>query len=175
MVAIRFMLDTNVVDALLGSAALTGGLCDAVAAGEIELMVTHLQVDEIGETPNSRSERRDALRDALVRIPVEYMITYGCVIGRSRVGQSAIVDGAGEALLERLRDTKSKHSEDALITSTAHRHGATLVTNDKGALSRARSEGIAAITVAELEGIVNRFSAQRSKTGLSDGLGKHVI
>ncbi len=48
------MLDTHVLDALLADDALLARLRSLTAAGTVEPLLTHIQVDQVSETPTER-------------------------------------------------------------------------------------------------------------------------
>ena len=61
------MLDSMVFDALLDEDAMLDVLRDAVSRGDVELLVTHIQVDEIVETVGRDPERLKRLLHTLMR------------------------------------------------------------------------------------------------------------
>jgi predicted nucleic acid-binding protein len=149
-VRLRLMLDTHLLDELLDDPDLAQLLIRRVGDGAVELLVTHLQLDEVAAIPDSKSQRRLALDQLLATLPATRIPTYGFVVGRSRLNEARITDDVGAALIERLRVEHAGNTADAVIAATAWREGATLVTNDRRALRRASREGIDAVTPGQL-------------------------
>lgn len=91
----------------------------------LEVLTTHIQRDEVNNYGNSRERGRQLGVLARAReVP-----TNGFVPGISRVEDAAMVERAED--VTRFIGSKEGPVPDALISSTAMFHGATLVTNDK--------------------------------------------
>jgi hypothetical protein len=162
-VADTFMLDTNVVDKLVADGALVDRLQRLVGDGQVRLLFTHLQVDEVMETPESNPKRQQ-LVNVLARLPAELVPTYGFIVGRSRLDNARLTGDQGAALIERLRGPDRKHTEDAVIATTAWKDGATFVSAETrgGAVKRARREGISAMTFDEFAAHIYKLAASRT-------------
>lgn len=141
----RFLLDSNIHDKLIGEPDLLPVLARHVAEGRMELLSTHVQADEIAETPDPRRA------SALMEVPVKQVETSGIVFGVSRFGQARFAESEP---LEKLRRGNLAHTKDALIANTARLEGATLVTEDRTLASRAREQGIPAIGWEEFRALV---------------------
>jgi predicted nucleic acid-binding protein len=147
------MLDTNVVDHLMVHDDLMRVVERLVGLDQIELLLTHIQIDEVLETPESNPKRR-TLIDFLGRLPASRVPTAGFIIGRSRIGHARLGDDEGRKQFEELRRGNLTHTEDAAIAATASVEGAVLVSCEgrKGrAVERARSNGIESLHVSEWE------------------------
>ncbi len=103
-------------------AELDAAVSAACNDGTIELLMTHIQQDQLLAIPN------DSLRSRVLTIPFVIAPTYGVVLGTSKNGLARW----GEAeKIEAIRSPSGGHTEDALLAVTAQYDGATLVTNDK--------------------------------------------
>ncbi len=74
-------------------------------------------------------------------------MTYGAVLGTSRLGLARY--GETERV-EAIRSPSGRHTNDALIATTAQGEGAVLVTEERRLRNRARREGIEVWSAAEL-------------------------
>jgi predicted nucleic acid-binding protein len=117
-----FLLDSNAYDPLVDDPEARALVLAACEEGHVELLMTHVQWDELGEIADATR------RNAAASIPFVIVSTYGMILGLSRVGLARL----GERHeIEAIRNSRHKHSRDALLATTAHRHGAVLVTNDR--------------------------------------------
>jgi len=117
---------------------------EAVEEGRLELIVTHVQIDEVSATPD------DAKRRLLLELAHETNAdTAGFVIGVSKLDMAAIGTDEENRLIEDVTAGNTRHAEDALLLSTAKRDGAVLVTNERRLANRCRTEGVPASTPEE--------------------------
>lgn len=148
---LKLMLDTNIADDLLVRLLLLPTLRAAVESGRIELLVTHLQIDEVMEIPDIKSERRDALVNVLASLPARRVDTYGDVMGRTRMGYGMMASGEHSLLYNELINGNIRHQEDALIVLTAAYLWAHVVSNNTKDMPRmAKRVGIHSYTTREL-------------------------
>ena len=77
------MLDSNVFDALLEDAQMLEDLRRGVTTGSVEILVTHVQVDEIVDTIGPDPERLKQLLHTLLRSGAHEVSTYGIVLDHS--------------------------------------------------------------------------------------------
>ena len=75
----RFLLDSNVYDQLVATPERRRLIIDACETGQIELLMTHIQHDELMEHPD------EAERAAIFAIPFVVTMTYGMVLGTSKL------------------------------------------------------------------------------------------
>ena len=127
------MLDSNVFDKLVDDRDALALVRRLVESGEVVLLSTHVQADEIARTPDL--ERRALL----MSIPVQHVPTFGFALDYSRLGAARLGDSE---LLESLRRDNLENTEDALIGATAVFEQATLVSEDRTLAKRARAQGI---------------------------------
>jgi hypothetical protein len=116
---------------LLEEDAMLSVLRDAVARGDVELLVTHLQVDEIIDTIGKDPERLKQLFHTLMQSGAREVNTYGFWLDRSRLGLADFADDETSARIAAFQGGNRRHLEDALIAATAERLGAILVTGEK--------------------------------------------
>lgn len=124
----RFLVDSNVYDQLVVAPERQIPVIDCCEAGAIELLMTHVQVDELMAMPD------DSKHGRVLAIPFTQVPTYGMVLGTSRVGLARF--GEPE-LIDAVRSDEGNHVNDALLASTAKYEQAILVTNDRRLSNRA--------------------------------------
>lgn len=129
--ACRFLLDSNVYDRLVETPEIQRRAIEAHTSGRIELLRTHVQVDEL--------ERDIDKAPYTLAIPGTPVPTYGLVLGVSKLGLARF----GEtAKIDAIRSPQRNHTHDALLATTAQYEGAILVTEDRRLRRRAEGEGI---------------------------------
>jgi len=124
---LKIMLDTNQYDKLLKAPVTYVRLLELQRQGEIELLTTHIQRDEIlaVDDPEKRGRLEALLGQARV------IGTRGVVVGVSRVGLATLGDDKDHALIEHIRSRAWKRkTKDALIVATATKDADLLVTDD---------------------------------------------
>jgi predicted RNA-binding Zn-ribbon protein involved in translation (DUF1610 family) len=137
----RFILDSNVYDKLVATPERQHLFIAGCESGRIELLLTHIQHDELMAIPD------EAKRAAVLSIPFVVTMTYGAVFGTSKWGLARF--GETEKI-DAIRSPSGKHANDALIAQTAQAEGAVLVTEEHRLRNRARSEGVEVWSAAEL-------------------------
>ena len=122
----RLLLDTNIVNRMADDAEeVSLALRVAQDAGRCQVLITHVQTDEISETKDE--QRRALLVAVLAFVNARLEPTAGFVLDVSRLGMARL-DFAEP--IETVRGVNFKHSRDALLASTAVEEGAVLVTAD---------------------------------------------
>lgn len=141
----RVVLDSNAVDPIVDRPGAYEAIRAAVDEDRLEVLFTHITVDELAEIPDP--ERRSQL--LLVLFALGHLVATGAaVVGFSRLDFCRLNDDT-EAL-EAFRSGNIDHTRDALIASTAQFEQCALVTNDKRLTRRARERGVEVITVIDL-------------------------
>ena len=100
----------------------------------VELVVTHIQEDELAQIPDP--EKRRLIGD----VPRTVAPTSDFVLGVSRLGMARL--GTGQILEQIRRPNWSKYTNDGLIASTAQLEGLILVTKERRLQNQARALGI---------------------------------
>ena len=142
----RVLLDSNALDPLLAKSGAFEALDQAVSSASIEVLYTHITVDEIAATPDLKT--RQWLLNLLVFLG-RPILTSGAVANFSRANFCRAM-AADDDTFERLRSGNIKHSRDALIAHTALYEGCALITNEKRLAARARDQAVEVLTTAEL-------------------------
>lgn len=127
------LLDSNAYDPIVDNPSLYRSVDAACRAGRIELLLTHVQSDELMRIPDP-DRRRLALS-----LPHVVAATYGMILDVSRLGMARL--GEPERI-EAIRNHSVRHSRDALLASTAQKEGAVLVTNERRLTNFARRAAI---------------------------------
>lgn len=141
----RVVLDSNAIDPIAEQPDGYEAIRSAVDAGRLEVLFTHITVEELARVPDP--ERRSLL--LLVLIDLGYLIPTGAaVVGFSRLNFCRINDDT-EAF-EAFRSGNVVHTRDALIAATAQFEQCALVTNDQRLTGRARERGVEVLTVSDL-------------------------
>ena len=150
-VTLGFMFDTNIFDEILNERIeLPQGL---------KYYVTHVQLDEILNMPDSMRERKEKLLKLFHKVPKDLIATEGVVYGVSRYDMAKYMSDEDaelyEKMLRRLRALDGKSGKrksfenqirDVLIALTCLKNCLTLVTNDKNLKIVAQEFGCPAIT-----------------------------
>ena len=151
---ITALFDGNVLDWLVEQPADLTTIRDSLEDGRLQLIHTHLLLDEPDATPDlEKRAKLGAVRDLLIG---QYVPTTGIVFDVSRFDQMQFFsDEVARRFNERLttEDPKTggrKHAEDGLLALTAEAEGAVLVTLDLRLTNRATEQGIAVMTPADL-------------------------
>src|SRR6266540_5314667 len=111
----QFAPDTNIFDKIIADDVCLELVRRLTAAGKIELVVTHIQEDELAAIQD------DAKRQRMADVPRSFAPTSDFVLGVSRLGMARLGTGA---LLEPIRATNwSKYTRDGLIAATAQTEG----------------------------------------------------
>jgi len=129
----KLMLDTNIYDRIIARRGFTERLNQAVVAGHIEILRTHIQDDEIARIPN-------AARQAEMRkVRARKIATNGAAWGVSRWGDASW-GGAGSVRFGDIAKGNPIHAEDALIAMTAEAEADVLVTEDRAMEARVKAK-----------------------------------
>jgi len=121
----------------------------SVSSGELEILFTHVTVDEMAAIP--LLEKRQRL--LLFLIALGRLIDTGSVcFDVSRLDFCRLSDD--DDAFESLRSNKISHSRDALIAHTALAEKCSLVTNEKRLTARSRDQGIEVLTTTDLLALV---------------------
>jgi hypothetical protein len=121
------MLDTMAYDLLLSRAELVKLMENAIAAGKIDLVQTHIQVSELEAIPDSKTEKRQQA------LAFSRSNTRNVPVGAFLIGISAIGDRIGNGLNIKVADVQTNrggHTKDALIAVSADIEADILVTED---------------------------------------------
>ncbi|WP_143279005.1 hypothetical protein [Bradyrhizobium sp. C9] len=120
----RVMLDSNVYDLLLENSALFEQVDRAVRAGQLDLLTTHVQLDELSLIKDQ------AKREAVLELAITFVKvpTAGAVWDVSKWDDASWGDDTGR--LDAMIGGNPKHAEDALIAATADAEAEVLVTNE---------------------------------------------
>lgn len=148
----RVLLDSNALDPILIVSGAYEALEDAVSSRQLEVLFTHVTVDEIAAT--SDLEKRQWLLNLLVFLG-RPIYTSGAILNFSRLNFCRLMaddDDTFEPLRSGtiLKPGNSKHSRDALIAHTALHEGCALVTNDQRLTARAKDQDVEVLSTAEL-------------------------
>lgn len=139
---IRVMLDSNVFDALVAREPDRRAVIAAIRSGQLELVTTHLQEDEI-----FRVSARDTHKYwRMQSIPRTVVSTSDFILGLSRLGMARLGDGVTYNAVR----TKQRHLVDAEIAATAQYERLRLVTDEKRLRNQSQRLGLNAYTSAEL-------------------------
>jgi rRNA-processing protein FCF1 len=142
----RVLLDSNALDPLLTQFGAYETLEQAVGSASLEILFTHITVDEIAATPDL--DRRQWLLNLLVFLG-KPIVTSGAVIDFSRANFCSVMPD-NDGTFEPLRSGNVRHSRDALIAHTAMNEGCALITNERRLAARAREQGVEVLRTAEL-------------------------
>ena len=80
----QFLIDSNIHDKIIDIPGALDLITKLVRNGTIRLLTTRVQADELARTPD---EQRLA---ELMTVPTERVLTYGFVLGYSRIGEARL-------------------------------------------------------------------------------------
>ena len=130
------MFDTNEFDRLVDASDAYERLMALLLEREIELLVTHVQRDEIVVIQDTTKKSRLLALLGLARM----IPTRGIVLGVSRIDQSRFGSDEDHKLIEHIRgDRWDRDTNDALIAATAARDADVFVTDDETLMRRLNS------------------------------------
>lgn len=152
---LKLMLDTNVVDELMADPALVSLLRQAVDDRTVELLITHVQIDEVLNMGPNKRAKREALVQMLAELPANRVPTYGFVLDLSRLDNAILASEGHAATFLELTGGNTRHNEDALIVLTAAWFFAEVVSeNIKDGPKMAALVGLTSYRTAELRRIL---------------------
>ena len=155
MPPLRAMIDTNIFDALACDPDTFAAVIGLQKRGAIQLLITHLQEDQLAKAPPFIRKTVKALNPNTVG-------TDGAVWDVSKWDKAKRADKLTERRLTRVQGKKRptlEHWSDSLISVTAMRGADVLVTNDKDA-------GKAAKRIAKRDGLKLQVWAYADLVGL---------
>lgn len=139
-------MDSNALDPLMTLPRAYEVLRAAVDSGDLEIVFTHVTVDEMAAIPDLK-KRQHLL---VLLIDLGRMIpTAGMCAGFSRANFCRAMDD-GDLAFEMLRSGSIGHSRDSLIAHTALVEECTLATNEKRLTARARDLGVKVFATLDL-------------------------
>jgi predicted nucleic acid-binding protein len=131
---IRAVIDCNAVDKLPEHYEAVRA---AVDAGDLDLLWTHVTVDELAAITDA--DRRAWLLAVAASI-CRFVATGAFVVGFSRLNMARLGDDA--KAFDAYRNGNLRHTRDALVAVTAEFECAAVVTYDNGMKSRAEARGL---------------------------------
>lgn len=141
----RVVFDSNAVDPLADIAGAFELVRQAVKAGDLEVLYTHVTIDELAETPDlSRRQILLLLIAAIGRV----VPTGAAAVDFSRADFCRPSDD--DDVLAALRSGSIDHTRDALIAATAIYEKCALVTNERRLTNRSRERGIEVLSSQDL-------------------------
>lgn len=143
---IRALLDSNAVDVIAAPPERYEAIQAAVAAGSVELLWTHITIDELSAIPDA--EKRARLLTIAAGV-CHFVLTGITVWDYSRWNFARYGPDDPEAY-EAFRVGNLKHTRDVILAATAQYEDCPLVTFDGPLSGRARTRGIEVWTPDEL-------------------------
>lgn len=145
----RVVFDSNAIDPVADTPGAYETLEAAVKAGTLDVMYTHVTIDELVAIPDL--DRRGWL--VLLMVSLGRVVPTGDTVADfSRVNFCRVGADEDEEIVEALRSGSIDHTRDALIASTARFERCALVTNERRLANRSRERGIEVLTTADLLG-----------------------
>jgi predicted nucleic acid-binding protein len=141
----RAVLDSNGVDPLVDLPGAFDLVKEAIEAGKLELLSTHVLAEEITAT-------RDPIRRAKLQALVDLtrMVTTGAFIFDISQLDQARLSGSAAPVQALQAGNPAKNSKDALIGATAFHEQCALITSDQKLRREAKALGIEVLHAREL-------------------------
>jgi hypothetical protein len=140
----RVVLDSNGSDPIADLPGAYEVVRGAVDTGQVEILYTHVNIDELAMIPDE--DRRSRLL-LLIADLGKLVPTGAFVLNFSRLNFARLHED--EEATEALRSGNIDHTRDALIAVTAEVEGSALITNEKRLTNRARDRGIEVLTTVQ--------------------------
>jgi hypothetical protein len=143
----RYIFDSNAIDPIADNAGAYEVVRASVDSGSIELMFTHVNIDEL--TAIKDPERRAWL--VLLLVDIGRLVPTGTTaLGFSRPNFCRVGSEYDAEFWDAMRSSNVTHTRDALIASTAKVERARLLTNETRLTKRALEWGIEVLTTRQL-------------------------
>ncbi|MEU5900528.1 hypothetical protein [Streptomyces venezuelae] len=143
----RVVFDSNAIDPLAVTEGAFETLKEATVSGSLEVLYTHITIDELTAIPDPG--RRSLL--VLLMADLGRLVPTGtAAVDFSRLNFCRVGSDTDGDLLEALRSGNVNHTRDALIASTARYEKCALVTNERRLTARSREWDIEVLTTQEL-------------------------
>ena len=120
----RALLDTMIFDEIVADQSLKADVLKVVGFGEVVILSTHLQEDQIGRIPDQ------TMRDEISVIPRTVIATGAAVWDHSNWDEAKFDEGIGPATVEDAFRGNPRDIPDALVAATLS-DADVLVTEDK--------------------------------------------
>jgi hypothetical protein len=118
-----------IYDRIIGNPGLVERINVLSNEGEIEILSTHIQDGQLSRIPDSQK------RTKISKINRRGVVTDGFILDLSLLDEAAFCDGEGVSLRD-IQSDSNRHTEDALIATTASRDADVLVTEDRRLFNR---------------------------------------
>jgi len=130
----KFMFDSMVYDKIVATPQMVDRLNQLSEEGGMVVLCTHIQVDELTSIPDKQK------RDVVAKIIRKHIPTSGAVYDVSKWNQCTWGDGGSDGFgIDDVRSVSKKHTNDALIATTAARDADVLVTDDRRLANRMKA------------------------------------
>lgn len=135
----RVVVDSDAIDHIAETPGAYEAARAAIDDNRLELLYTHVNIDEIAATPDL--DRRAWL--LLLLVDLGRLVPTGAVaLDWSRLNFGRLSGELDSEVMEAMRSGDVKHTRDALIAMTARYEEASLVAKDKRLTACARDQGI---------------------------------
>ena len=135
------MFDTNSFDKILSGDIPLELIKKSISLG-YRYFITHIQTDELSNTPDNKKDKRAKLVLFLSAVAPSLIPTESFVLGYSRIGYSRL---GTAGYYEKLLNKNKTNIRDSIIGDTAIKNGFIIVTEDKEFIEKIRSVGGTAI------------------------------
>jgi hypothetical protein len=128
------MFDSMVYDKIAATPQMVECLNHLSKEGVIVVLCTHIQEDELAKIPDEQK------RDAITKIITKKVTTSGGVLDVSKWNQFTWGNGgSGGVRVDDVRSPSKKHTNDALIATTAAKDADVLVTDERRLSNRMKA------------------------------------
>jgi hypothetical protein len=126
---IKCLLDSMIYDRLAADPECQSLLIRRCEQGLVEVLVTHIQLDQLRATPDPR--KRELLLATAKAIQAKRIPTDGGVWGMSRWGEFKWGGGTADVKVSDIAGENAKHLADGLLVATAAAEADLFVTDEK--------------------------------------------
>ena len=134
-----YLLDGNVFDEILINAELKRLVFKLSDLGQINLICTHIESDEIDSIPSEKANKWVEINILKHQLKARKVPVSGVMLDISKLGESKFISHNEMKILETSINGNSDFVNDSALALTAKENQATLVTNDIKLLKKAVS------------------------------------
>jgi hypothetical protein len=156
-----WMLDTNIADRLLADTATFESLRRLMEQGAVRLAKTHVQDEEIADTPSV--EKREAL--ARLFSHAERLDVAVFALDYGNLDEDVFGGPEEEGLFDAVRKENPKHARDAMIAASAKRGCHVLVTDDVTLTGKVRGRAGSELAVWNYDRMRNEVNRMAREIG----------
>ena len=158
----KYLLDGNCFDFMARNSEDLRAIFTARASSLIEIIGTHVEVDEMRRAERDRPEYATELLNIRNSLSIRTVPASGFVFEISKIHEATLFGWDEIDDFVKMTNDNPRHAEDALLVRTALKENAVLVTEEKSRLPRiARERQVKVVNTSELANICRKLAKLR--------------